>query len=141
MELKIWTDEEAAELRAATLARFAKVPRAKSVSVEGDVLRVVLTGAALDGSVVEAPMSALHTVLPQLVPAVVSKPRISPSGEALLWPENGTGISVSQLLEAVTGVQDAFALRSKAGSARMAKKSVSARANGAKGGRPRKISV
>ena len=73
-------------------------------------------------------------------PADMAKLRISPAGYGIKLDDHDIGISVHGLIAALATPGDAAASLGKlGGAARSEAKRVSARANGAKGGRPRKL--
>ena len=73
-------------------------------------------------------------------PADMAKLRVSPAGYGIKLDEHDIDISVHGLIAALATPSDAAASLGKlGGAARSDAKRVSARANGAKGGRPRKV--
>ena len=69
----------------------------------------------------------------------VSNIEISPSRSALRWPDLDIDLSVPFLLKGIFGTKDWMSrLGEKGGRSRSAAKRAASRANGAKGGRPRK---
>ncbi|MCA0241547.1 MAG: DUF2442 domain-containing protein [Proteobacteria bacterium] len=80
--------------------------------------------------------------LAEAAPADLAEIEISPSGLGLHWPRLDADIYVPALLQGLFGSQRwmaASALGRAGGSARSPAKAAAARANGAKGGRPRKV--
>ena len=79
--------------------------------------------------------------LAHATPAQIAQVEVSPGGFALDWECLDTGVSVPGLLLSSIGRRhQASELARVAGQVRSAKKAAAARANGAKGGRPRKSS-
>ena len=68
---------------------------------------------------------------------------VSPSGLGLHWPKLDVDLYIPALLEGITGTKRDMAalLGSTGGRARTRAKAVAARANGLKGGRPKKLAV
>ena len=75
------------------------------------------------------------------VPADLAAIEITPRGLGLHWPMLDADVSIAGLLAGRLGSANWMArtLGAKGGSARSAAKSAAARANGAKGGRPKKL--
>jgi hypothetical protein len=140
---KVWTDEGAIALANVTRERAQNEPRIESACIEGDQLVVRFRGPVVEGATASfraraLPVSALITASDAQLQAV----RATPSGEAIIWSELGVGFTTGQLLEAGFGLKSAFAAhQAKAGRVRTPAKSAASRANGAKGGRPRKTPV
>ena len=137
---KLWTDEEASALVAATRERAQEEPRIQAASLEGEQLVIRFCGPVVEGATASfraraLPIPALSTASDAQLESV----KVTPSGEAVVWSELGVGLSATELLQTVFALKAAFAAhQSKAGRARTQAKSAASRVNGAKGGRPRK---
>lgn len=110
--------------------------RVSAATVEGDELRLQLPG----GGAVLVPIRRVRS-LKTLSAEQVAEVRLSDGGRVLLWPSSGVSIDVEGLLEAVTGMQSLKTAQRKGGAARSEAKTTASRANGAKGGRPRKVAA
>lgn len=110
--------------------------RATAVSYNRQTGRVMmeLTSGFVFGFPAKA-IPALANALPEQLAAVT----VSPGGGGLQWEELDADLSVAGLLlSAVTRSEKLSELARLAGQARTPVKAAAARANGAKGGRPRK---
>ena len=131
------TDDELRRAIEAGRRRRATERRAASVRYDSnrDAIEIELT----DGAAVRLPRAMVdefHDV-PQ---AQMAKLRVSPAGYGIKLDEHDIDISVHGLISALATPGDAAASLGKlGGAARSEAKRVSARANGAKGGRPRKV--
>jgi len=76
-------------------------------------------------------------------PADLAKIEITPAGTGLHWPRLDADLYIPALLQGVFGSKSWMArqLGAAGGSVRSTAKAAAARANGAKGGRPRKYAV
>lgn len=118
-------------------ARIAREtgPRAKSVRYSRATRRISVTltndaAFSFPTKIVPGLGNASHSEL--------AKVNVSPSGEGLMWSELDADVSVSGLLEAVIGQGPWMRLLGRSGGiSRSPAKAQAARANGAKGGRPR----
>jgi len=110
--------------------------RALGARIEGEHLHLQLPGETL----VSIPLRRMRS-LKTLSAGQLADLRLVDGGRTLLWPSSGVSIDVEGLLEAVTGMQTLKAAQRKGGGARSPVKAEAARANGAKGGRPRKIAA
>lgn len=72
-------------------------------------------------------------------PADLAEIEVTPAGTGLLWPRLGAALSMQGLLLGVFGSNTWMgALGKRGGASKSSAKAAAARANGAKGGRPRK---
>ena len=122
------------------IARVQNGPRATEARlIEGELRLTLPTGAT-----VSIPARSLKP-LQNLSDAQLRDVRVTAGGQVLLWPEAGQSIAVEGVLEAATGLRhakyDAVATGAQGGAARTPAKWDASRANGAKGGRPRKTPV
>ena len=100
-----------------------------------DAIEIELT----DGAGVRLPRAMVEEFR-DVPPADMAKLPISPAGYGIKLDEHDIAISVHGLIAALATTADmAGAMGKIGGAARSEAKRVSARANGAKGGRPRKI--
>ena len=131
------TDDELRRAIEAGRRRRATERRAASVRYDSDrdAIEIELT----DGSAVRLPR-AMVDEFHDVPPAQMAKLRVSPTGYGIKLDEHDIDISVHGLIAALATPSDAAASLGKlGGAARSDAKRVSARANGAKGGRPRKV--
>lgn len=110
--------------------------RVLGARIEGDDLHLQLPG----GGAVLVPIRRVRS-LKTLSAEQVADLRVVSGGRTLLWPSSGVSIDVEGLLEAVTGMQSLKSAQRKGGAARSEAKTSASRANGAKGGRPRKVAA
>lgn len=110
--------------------------RVSTARIEGEHLHLQLPS----GAEVRVPIRRMRS-LKVLSDEQVADVRVVSGGRTLLWPGVGVSIDVEGLLEAVTGMQTLKAAQRKGGSARSPVKTSASRANGAKGGRPRKVAA
>ena len=90
------------------------------------------------GGVITIPRSAVPG-LDGASPSAVDAVRVSPAGDALSWPSLDVDVYVTGLVERLFGTRlFARATGQRGGLRRSSAKADAARANGAKGGRPRK---
>lgn len=112
-------------------------PRVREARCESGVLHLTLDGAALDGATISVPANQVAP-LAGLSPEQLRQVEVRANGTVLVWREANVDFSASGLIERIVGVQSQRAhLTAIAGSVTEAK-ATAARANGAKGGRPRK---
>lgn len=131
------TDEELRQAIAAGQRRRAIEHRAAGVRYDtgGDAVEIELT----DGAAVRLPRAMVEEFR-DVPPADMAKLRLSPAGYGIKLDEHDIDISVHGLIAAFATPGDAAASLGKlGGAARSEAKRVSARANSAKGGRPRKV--
>ena len=131
------TDEELSQAIAAGQRRRAMERRAVGVryNSDRDAVEIELT----DGAAVRLPR-ALVEEFRDIPPADMAKLRVSPAGYGIKLDAHDIDISVHGLIAALATPGDAASSLGKlGGAARSEAKRVSARANGAKGGRPRKV--
>ncbi len=121
---------------AARMRHHRNSPRAKSAAIrEGNLHLELATGATII-----YPARTLRLLAP-LTDEELSGVIVTAGGTTLMWPktENQIGIGVEGLLEHITGLVDNRTIARKGGSVSTPDKAAAARANGAKGGRPRKV--
>lgn len=131
------TDEELSQAITAGRRRRATERRAVGVryNPDRDAVEIELT----DGAAVRLPRTMVKEFR-DVPPTDMAKLRVSPAGYGIKLDEHDIDISVHGLIAALATPGDAAASLGKlGGAARSEAKRVSARANGAKGGRPRKV--
>jgi hypothetical protein len=131
------TDDELRRAIEAGRRRRATERRVASVRYDSDrdAIEIELT----DGAAVRLPR-AMVDEFHDVPPAQMAKLRVSPTGYGIKLDQHDIDISVHGLISALATPGDAAASLGKlGGAARSEAKRVSARANGAKGGRPRKV--
>lgn len=80
--------------------------------------------------------------LAKATPKALAAIEVTPAGDGLLWPQLGATLSVHGMLLGVFGNKVWMqSLARKGGSATSSAKAAAARANGAKGGRPRRVAA
>jgi hypothetical protein len=110
--------------------------RATSVSYDRRTGRIMME--LTSGFVFGFPAKAIPA-LAKATPQQLARVTLSPSGSGLHWEELDADLSVPRLLlSSVTRSENLSELARLAGRARSPAKAAAARANGAKGGRPRK---
>ena len=114
--------------------RHSQGPQVLLAHMEADTLRLELAS----GSTLSIPVRQLRP-LASLGEEQLADVRLVSGGTVLLWPAGAASIAVEGLLEAVTGLHTLKAAQRKGGRARSETKAIAVRANGAKGGRPRKV--
>jgi hypothetical protein len=139
MEFPSLTDEEIlarydAACEAGRIAELTE-PRATTASYDPGTGRIVVELKL--GSAFAFPPALLEE-LAERTPEELARVEVDLSGEALTWEELDVDISVPGILVAILGDAMLKAFASKGGSSTSDRKAAAARANGRKGGRPRK---
>lgn len=119
--------------RADYVARQSKAPKVLQAKVGQGVLRLELN----TGAVVEFPARELRP-LRDATDAQLADLRVAAGGAVLMWRGADVDLSVATILEIATGLQTSTQTGAIGGRARSEAKTAAVRANGAKGGRPRK---
>lgn len=128
----------AAELRRvnkATRLADATEPRAVAAAYDAATGKLIITMRG--GAVLSVPVStfkALSHATPKQLAEVVA----GDGGAALFWDELDVQIGIIALLQIVFKIKTVQSVTQQAGRSRSAAKVAASRANGAKGGRPRK---
>lgn len=136
-----YTDQQLDAIREESVIALEAQPRIVKAEVVGETLRFALKGAAVPAGVtISVPASSLDD-LRLATPSQRAAMKITATGNAVHWPELDVQMSTIALLELLTGLQTLKTAQRRGGAARTSAKSQAARANGAKGGRPRKQPV
>jgi hypothetical protein len=139
MDFPSLTDEEIFAMLPAVdeATRLAELtePQAKAAFYDATTGRIVVELKL--GSAFAFPPSLLPE-LAEFTPEELALVEPDPSGEALLWEELDVGITVAGILVDILGDAMLKAFASRGGSSTSERKAAAARANGRKGGRPRK---
>ena len=130
------TDRQIAAAMERGTAACRAEPRAASARYDEKIGKVVVT--MTNGCSLAFP-PALAQGLEHASPAQLAEVEILGAGYALHWESLNTDLSLPGLAAGLFGTR-AYMAR-QAGSARTSAKAVTARANGAKGGRPRKTTL
>ena len=124
---------------AARLAYHRNSPRAKSAVVRDGILEIELA----TGATISIPARRLRH-LAHLTDEQIERVRVTAGGTGLMWRDanadrsTDVDLGVDWLLQGLTGLQTHQEVARKGGSAKTPAKAAAARANGKKGGRPRK---
>ncbi len=139
MDYPSLTDEEIFAMLPAVdeATRIAEltVPQAKSAHYDPTTGRIVVELKL--GSAFAFPPS-MFSELAGHTPEELAKVEVEPFGEALVWEELDVGIAVAGIIVEILGDAMLKAFASRGGSSTSERKAAAARANGRKGGRPRK---
>jgi hypothetical protein len=132
------TDEDIARAEKTMQDTMAAGPRATSARYDRRRARVVVS---LDNGLELAFPPTLAEGLDTGTPDDLTMIEISPTGMGLHWPRLDADLYLPALMSGIFGSPRWMAglMGRKGGSARTAAKSAAARANGQRGGRPRKI--
>jgi len=137
------TEAELNEAKAREREANRLEPRIVSAVVQGEQLTLSFGGGAIAGTVVRLPARALEG----LKDAPLERFEITPSGDAIHWPQAGVYLQTVSLVRDIFGLCAVTASEMGkrggviGGAARTQAKSQASRANGAKGGRPRKVTA
>lgn len=140
-----YTNEQLDAIRHQSEEKAKASPHLVSARLEGATLIFGFGGAALAGAEIRLPAVSLLEV-PSFQQAKASlqnlgEMRILPGGRAIQWTAIDVDMSALSLIQLVFNLQTLKDHQARAGATRTAAKSAAARANGAKGGRPRKVPV
>lgn len=126
--------------RAIEAGHRRRVSERRAARVRYDADRDAVEIELTDGAGVRLPRAMIEEFR-QVSPADLAELRVSPAGYGIVLDKHDINISVHGLVVALATAGDMAASLGKLGdAARSAAKRASARANGAKGGRPRKVS-
>ncbi|MGP6158566.1 MAG: hypothetical protein ACLPYS_13865 [Vulcanimicrobiaceae bacterium] len=101
----------------------------------------VLTITMVGDIVVVLPLSRINAVFPNALPVDdprIKDVRVEDNGATIEWPSLEIDFSVAEMLPEFLGIVTARAVARKAGQTKSKARATAARANGTKGGRPRK---
>jgi hypothetical protein len=127
--------------RAVEAGRHRRATERRAAGVRYDRDRDAIEIELTDGAAVRLPRTMVDEFR-AVPPADMAKLRVSPAGYGLKLDEHNINISVHGLIAALAMPGDmAASLGKLGGTARSEAKRITARANGAKGGRPRKSEV
>lgn len=115
----------------------AQKPKVNEARYENGVLYLVLGGTALEGSTLSVPVRTI-TPLARLSEEQLAKVEVKGNGHILVWRDGNEDFNVAGLIERITGLKTHRAHMAQIGAISTEAKAAAARANGAKGGRPRK---
>lgn len=132
------TDTKIRRAKRAAKAQMAAGPRAKSARYDRRLGRVIVR---LDNEIDLTFPPRLAEGLEAATPSDLGTIEISPSGLGLHWPRLDADLYLPALIEGVFGSRRWMAamMGRTGGRARTEAKAVAARANGQRGGRPRKV--
>lgn len=140
-EKSLISEEKFQSLKRAAVERDKVEPRIKGARFEAESRRLVfeLRGSALEGTKISVPVSQMPfpaSATDDLLREFI----VTSAGTSIRWPKLNVGLGVVNLVTTMCGLQQ-FSLsahQSRAGSTRTEAKRAASRANGTKGGRPRK---
>ncbi len=121
-------------------SKISNGPRIREARCEGAVLYLTLGGEALEGATLSLPARSLAPLAP-LSDEQLAQVQVVSNGSALAWPAANVDFAASGLIERIVGVRSQRAHLESISARTSEAKAASARANGAKGGRPRKTPV
>ena len=132
-----WSDAQFAAAEARGKEQFENEPRALSARYDAKSGRIVLE---LSNGATYAFPAALGQGLETATPAQLAEVELNGAGFGLHWESLDVDLSIAGLLAGRFGNKTWMSeLARRAGSAKSPAKAAAARANGAKGGRPRKV--
>jgi len=112
-------------------------PKVTEARYENGVLHLALGGAALEGTTLSVPVASVAP-LSRLTEEQLAKVQVAGNGHILVWRDGNEDFNVAGLIERITGLKTHRAHMAQIGAISSEAKTASARANGQKGGRPRK---
>lgn len=116
--------------------------RAKGATVSREARMLVLTVALVGGSRVAFPLTRIKSFTSARVRAAgdgVLEVTVEDRGATIAWPKLDIDFSVAEMVPEYLGIVTLRAAARRAGKTTSQAKTIAARVNGAKGGRPRKI--
>ncbi len=118
-------------------SKVSTKPAVSEVRYENGLLVLLLRGTALEGATVSVPARNIRP-LSHLSDEELAKVQVASNGHVLLWREANIDFAVAGLIERITGLKTHRAHMAQIGAISTEAKAAAARANGQKGGRPRK---
>lgn len=115
-------------------------PRIAEARCESGTLHLTLSGEALEGATVSVPARHLAP-LSELSNEQLAQVQVVSNGSVLVWRDANVDFAASGLIERIVGVRSQRAHLERIVGMTSEAKAVAARANGVKGGRPRKAPV
>ncbi len=112
-------------------------PKVSAARYENGILHLSLAGTALEGATISVPVKNIKP-LARLSDEQLAQVEVKGNGHILVWREANEDFAVAGLIERITGLKTHRAHMAQIGSISTEAKAAAARANGAKGGRPRK---
>lgn len=109
----------------------------RAVSLAYDRKRELLVIGLRNGVLVSIPRSHMKA-LKDATPAKIENMQLIGWGSELFWPDLDDGLDLMWFIEHVVGFKTAYSTGREGGVVRSRAKAAAARANGAKGGRPKK---
>jgi len=116
---------------------IATTPKVSAARYENGVLYLSLAGTAIEGAVLSVPVKNIRP-LARLTDEQLAQVQVAGNGHILIWREANEDFLVTGLIERITGLKTHRAHMAQIGAISSEAKSAAARANGQKGGRPRK---
>lgn len=136
-----WLEKQLVDLSQVISTQSTVADAMRAVSAKYDARKKLIHVALQNGASFSFPPE-LAQGLQKASSAQLSKIEISPMGTGLSWPLLDADLTVEGLLSGVFGSRAWMrAHAAKAGSVRSQAKANAARANGARGGRPRKLAT
>lgn len=132
------TDAQVRRIEQESRERDAQEPRATAIVYDETTNQLVLTMRG--GVVLSVPVGTLPA-LSHLTPQQLSTVHLDARGRALHWDEADIQIGVIALLQIIFQIKTIQEVTRQGGSVKSEAKAVAARANGKKGGRPRRQMV
>jgi hypothetical protein len=117
--------------------RRAKIEN-RAVSARYDRKQELVVIGLRNGVFVSIPRSRIKT-LRDATAAQIANMQVVAWGSCLEWPDLDDGLEIIWFIEQVVGFKTAYSSGREGGAARSRAKVAAARANGAKGGRPKKV--
>lgn len=118
-------------------SKVSTKPAVSEARYENGLLTLTLRGTALEGATISVPARNIRP-LSHLSDEELAQVQVVSNGHVLLWREANVDFAVAGLIERITGLKTHRAHMAHIGAISSEAKTAAARANGQKGGRPRK---